>query len=279
MDWIISTLTKSSPMAKAVAETLNYLANNILTMPETVKCLYCGKIFINTYGYKRKYCSLECAYKSPLRRPRRGKVVACAVCGKRVYKNQTELKTFKYCSRRCRAIGMFKGRRQSKEEREKRSKIFKRLYREGKINVKGKNNPMYGRKRPDVVEWHNNPEFTKKRLRACLKKPNKAELKLLEIIKRKGYPFEYVGDGKQIIARRCPDFLDVEGERIIELFGEFWHSPSRTVKTNAEDYYNPEKRVALFEKHGYKALVFWERELQDEQQIIERIDRFLGNCR
>jgi len=35
-------------------------------------CKYCGNVFEAKVSAKRKYCSLKCAYASPLRNPRSG---------------------------------------------------------------------------------------------------------------------------------------------------------------------------------------------------------------
>jgi len=191
-----------------------------------------------------------------------------------------KINTFRYCSRKCRAIGMFKGKRLTADHRKKISDGEKKAYREGRKNATGEHNSMFGRKRPDVIGWHKNVEFVKKRLQACQRKPNKSEQKLISIMLAGNFPFKYVGNGERIIAGKCPDFLDEEGKHIIELFGEFWHSPdNKLVTSNSEDYYSPDKRAELFLQYGYSTLIIWEKELRNTENVVRRIAEFLDNNR
>ena len=101
------------------------------------------------------------------------------------------------------------------------------------------------------------------------KKPNKLEQRLTELIERNGLPFRYVGDWELIAGGKCPDFVGTDGKKLlIELFGNYWH----TVKARE----TVEERVARFREHGYETLVLWEKEMDDEQRIMDRIRQFAG---
>lgn len=95
--------------------------------------------------------------------------------------------------------------------------------------------------------------------------PNKPESVILSILDSM-YPgqWKFVGDGQLIIAGKCPDFVNVNGQKkIIELFGDYWHRGQ-----------NPEDRAAIFEPFGYETLVVWERELKDIQSVAQKIHAF-----
>jgi hypothetical protein len=100
-------------------------------------------------------------------------------------------------------------------------------------------------------------------------KPNKKELFLDEILQDL-FPGEYrfVGDGQFILAGKCPDFMNVNGQKkLIELFGDYWHRGE-----------NPEERIALFREYGYETLVIWEREMKDLILLEIKLDSFNEKC-
>lgn len=111
-------------------------------------------------------------------------------------------------------------------------------------------------------------EMGKKIWASLGKKPNKLEQKLINIIRERAYPLEYVGNGKIIIEGFCPDFMDNNGsKRIIEVFGEYWH------KNSGE---KDRRRIETFSKYGYKTLIVWEHELEDIELVSDKIEKFLG---
>jgi len=107
------------------------------------------------------------------------------------------------------------------------------------------------------------PAFSK-RTAAIMKanqiKPNRVETALQDLLDSicPGC-YQYVGDGSLVIGGKCPDF--VCGDKIVELFGDYWHK--------GED---PELKKAYFKDFGYRTLVIWEHEMLDEnlpQRIVE----------
>ena len=130
-------------------------------------------------------------------------------------------------------------------------------------------NPEY---RDKMEKYLKSPEMFKKRLKGLIKRPNKPE-KYLDDIIQSNFPneFQYTGDGKVIINNLCPDFTNCNGQKkVIEVFGDYWHSGNRQHMTLEER----EKRFAEF---GYKMLIIWENELKtlSEQEIIDRIKIFI----
>lgn len=93
--------------------------------------------------------------------------------------------------------------------------------------------------------------------------PNKSELHVARILSILELDYRYFGDGLSgAIAGKWPDFYNEREKKVIELFGDYWHA-------NSEE----EERVAHFAKHGIKCLVIWERELSNENELVERIKK------
>ena len=120
-----------------------------------------------------------------------------------------------------------------------------------------------------IKDWQD-MEFKNKRVKAmrlgCCIHPNKPETVLLGLLE-KAYPSEwkFVGDGELIIAGKNPDFVNVNGKKmIVELFGDYWH-----LGENSQD------RIDLFKGYGFKTLVIWESELGDTNKVLERIAEFV----
>jgi hypothetical protein len=106
--------------------------------------------------------------------------------------------------------------------------------------------------------WLKHPELISKRLASNHKGPNKTEKKLEEILSSL-FPNEwkFVGCGEVIIAGKCPDFINVNGQKkIIELYGDYWHRND-----------DPQDRINLFKPFGYDTLVIWEKELRRRKDL------------
>ena len=128
-------------------------------------------------------------------------------------------------------------------------------------------------KRPEVrlgcsirmKELWQDPDYVAMQMKARGVKPNKPE-KFLDELFQKLFPnqWKYVGDGEFILAGRCPDFIDVNGQKkIIELYGDYWHRND-----------NPQERIDLFAKYGYQTLVIWEHELEDMDKLEVKVVSF-----
>lgn len=141
--------------------------------------------------------------------------------------------------------------------------------------VKGflENNPTFLEKLKERARnmWKNE-EAVRKILKNKDLRPNKAELKLIQLFKEENLPYKYVGDFKLMINGRNPDFVNIEGQKkLIELFGKFWHTErlsNITPKKHVKD------RKSHFKKLGYDTLIIWDYELKDPNKVIKKIKAF-----
>lgn len=111
--------------------------------------------------------------------------------------------------------------------------------------------------------WQN-PSYARKIL--ISRTPNKKEQKMIEIIQKNNFPFKYVSDGKFIIEGKCPDFIDFDNKRIIEVFGNYWHT--KKIRNAIE---TEEGRKQFFSKYGFDTFIVWENELNNEKEITNKI--------
>lgn len=122
------------------------------------------------------------------------------------------------------------------------------------------------RKRWDDYSPERKKEIIKKMLKISI--PNKAELFLADLLE-KMYPgdWKFVGNGQVIIAGKCPDFINVNGQKkIIEFYGERWHQGD-----------DPKDREAVFAPYGYSTLVIWGKELRNMEVLTNRISNFCNS--
>ena len=123
-------------------------------------------------------------------------------------------------------------------------------------------------------EHWRNPEIAKKMIKGLHLFPNKAELHLNKIL-QEYFPNEwrYVGDGQVIIGGLCPDFINCNGKKkIIELFGERWHTGDNLLFHRTE-----EGRKKTFSEFGFDMLVIWDYELNKEENILEKLGGFIND--
>lgn len=144
----------------------------------------------------------------------------------------------------------------------KRPEVRKKMSESTK---KGKLNPFH--------RLWKDPEFVAKRMKAIRVKPNKLEKSLDKLLQRL-FPnqYKFVGDGEFILASKCPDFVNIAGQKkIIEVFGDYWHGEERT---GVSDRQHAQERIDLFAKYGYQTLIIWERDLVDVFLLKEKLFKF-----
>jgi len=142
-------------------------------------------------------------------------------------------------------------------------------------------NPVYAKRMADSKRGKPNPKLKEywrlhkeEQLRKMMvgehRKPNKLELRLIDLIQRNGLQFQYVGNWELLVGGKCPDFVSTnDRKQLIELFGDYWH----TVKARE----TPEDRAAYFKQFGYETLILWEHDLRDERAALNKIWEFVRN--
>ena len=60
-------------------------------------------------------------------------------------------------------------------------------------------------------------------------------------------------------------------KKLIELFGDYWHSKERT---GIEPKEHERKRIEHFKQFGFDTLIIWEHELKDLNKVKNRIIQF-----
>lgn len=162
----------------------------------------------------------------------------------------------------------------SEEHKKKLSKIFS-----------GINSPNYGKHHSKKTRekqsnkhkklWENQ-DFVKMMMKAFKVKPNKPEIKLTNFL-NENYPGEwtYNGDFSQgiTIGGKIPDWVNVNGEKkVIEVFGEYWHSPLLNPKVRKRSTYM--ETIKNYKRYGFGCLIIWSEELNDMGKVKEKIDNW-----
>ncbi|MFH1547553.1 MAG: NUMOD3 domain-containing DNA-binding protein [bacterium] len=156
--------------------------------------------------------------------------------------------------------------------------------------LKGEDNPMYGKYqsketrdnigKANKKKWED-IEYKKRTLKAQIESrklkpsiPEKKVKKLLDNI----HPneFAYNGDFSLgiTIGGRIPDFVNVNGNKeVIEVFGQYWHSPLHNPNVNINRTY--ENTVRHYKKYGWNCLIIWDYELNNKDNVIQKIQNFM----
>jgi len=234
---------------------------------------------------ERKYCTSGCAGRQ--NGDNKKMEIITRVCAREECDNTfTCIETIpqKFCSKNCTNLSASQ-RIITKEERRKRSTAAKanwkkKGYREKVISraTQALNRPEVKKKRSKALKkWWANPVNKKKQLEAIFKgrdiNPNNVEQKLMSLLDFL-YPEEwkFVGDGKVWINGKCPDFINSSNTKLIEMFGDYWHSEEVTGLPMKQ---HVKERKAIFTSTGYEVLIIWEHELEgDLQQVKQRISSF-----
>lgn len=256
-----------------------------------IECAFkgCKKIFKPKYK-NQKYCSHSCSMENRKGIKRSEEIRIKIKKNRKIYKdeirtclNEDCLKTFiclphsdrKYCSQSCANKKQIK----TKKRNLKISKTMsgRTLSEKHKRNVaKSKIGKHFSKISKAKKKFWEDPDSRKSQiksiLKAAFKKFNDTEKKLFKFLQEL-FPgqFQFVGDGKFVIAGKCPDFVHVSEPLIIELFGDYWHSEEQTGLRESD---HEQERKQIFESEGYKTLIIWEHELENEDQLKEKLIKF-----
>ena len=101
--------------------------------------------------------------------------------------------------------------------------------------------------------------------------PSKPETTVLNILNTLApRDWKFVGDGQVIIGGLNPDFININGRKlIIEVFGNYWHTQK------LKPYKINEGRINVYATYGYRTLIVWEKETKDPDTLQKTILEFI----
>jgi G:T-mismatch repair DNA endonuclease (very short patch repair protein) len=81
------------------------------------------------------------------------------------------------------------------------------------------------------------------------------------------------GRYKKLYKRCRPDFLNEENRKVIEMFGDYWHS--RRLR-GIPEVLEERRKKRFYKIHGYRCLVIWESELNEgnRKRLLEKLIKF-----
>jgi hypothetical protein len=111
-------------------------------------------------------------------------------------------------------------------------------------------------------------------LKGLFTRPTSLEKRYTIFFEQHILPFSYCGNGAMLIGFKNPDFVNCNGEKkCIEVRAkkicEIWG------KCLPEEY--EKQRIRHFAKWGWKCLVLWDDELENETNVLNKINVFLGD--
>ena len=243
---------------------------NVRKIPiEKRVCTYpdCWSIFVCRVDSKQKFCSCACANKF--------NSFQKWICEKRSRSAKKRWQDTEACRKQSQTM---KKVWEDSEYRKNHSQSTKEVWEDPEYKYRTREAMKKAHSTPEAKENHRqaakknwqDPEYREKVLKAVFgsskTKPNKPE-KLLNNLLQKLLPneYKYVGDGEFILAGRCPDFINVNGQKkIIELFGDYWHSEEIQGVSKKQ---HVQERKDFFNRYGYETLIIWEHELENIEEV------------
>ena len=153
--------------------------------------------------------------------------------------------------------------------------IGRNLSEEHKQNIsKGRTGKALGNtNRNGVIPWNKGKKstvHTSENIKKMLKRNPKSslEIKFEEIVQKNNLPYKFVGNGGVLIEKKCPDFVNCNGQKIaIDVF----------YKKHKEKFRNglgawKEERATIFNRYGWE-LIFLDETQVNEDFILKTLTR------
>ncbi len=211
-------------------------------------CPRCSKVFhvVHSANIRRRYCSNECRIKY---NPR-----PCVICHKVFAPTcRTEKRPMKYCSPTCYRIATGNV-----------SVSCRICHREFMCT------PYKARMR----KFCSRRCYRKYALSLLAKRrPTNAEGAVIRMIDEYKLPLLYTGNGSLTIGIKNPDFIHQTQKKVVEVFGDFFHSP--LYKHDMVWHQTFDGTTRYYKQRDYECLIIWQSDLSDPEVAT----RLLTYCR
>ena len=255
-----------------------------------VNCDTCGKNFFKTayHLHGHNFCCHKCQARWIIhlinKAPRKHKRVAhilvtCDTCGEEFSKLPRHICKYNFCCKACQIKWFAKLPEKRKNQITRNCQWCGREFATYQYRVESGEGKFCSCKCQS--RWHSslmqNSEYRQRNVEVALRanriRPNKAEIKLQSIL-NEYFPdeWEYTGDGYHIIGGFSPDFTNRNGHKaLIELFGDYWHSPELRNEWHRSEL----GRIMAYNSLGHRCLIIWEHELKDEKVVVDKVKQFM----
>lgn len=119
-----------------------------------------------------------------------------------------------------------------------------------------------------VCEYYIKTGFLRK-ISSIKRIPSQPETNFINICQEYQLPFKYVGNGKFWIENLNPDFIDINGKKVIvEIFSSYFHNAKKNKNfriNNSEEF-----RKKVFARYGWRTIFFWDYEIKPKI-ILKRL--------
>lgn len=233
----------------------------------------------NIIGYSREVIRQALIYNDIDLRNYWGDKIGQRLSGEKHYNYKGGYPYCKICGKILKNINSSLCRDCWKEQKKKNKKLYFCAICNKEISRRSKHCKSCANKISTLNYWKN-PDYREKVLKNSKKqglkitKPEKLTLQLLKILKLSSYKLNI--DANVVIGTKIPDFINKKDKKIIEVFGDYWHS-DEFVKNHGRFEDTENGRIKYFNKFNYKTLIIWEHELKDLDVVCGKILAFHEN--
>ena len=191
----------------------------------------------------------------------------CEVCGNNFTYYLSAHPNRRFCSNKCMGVSFRTDRLGMKFSLEHRKNLS--ISHKGMVGtMKGKHHTEEAKQK--ISKAKKGIKHSREHIRKCLQRNPKSslEIKFENIINKFKLPYKFVGDGSFLIERKCPDFINTNGEKIaIEVYCRKHKEKFR--KDGVEGW--KANRKSVFQKHGWNIEFFNEIQVNEEEVLMRLI--------